>query len=119
MSALVSWGYYSSLHSKVTEEEFNKAEELAEKELKLVISAIRFEMLDTDGWYMGQVKDCICNTIDLMADINKSGSGIGVGSISNDGYTESYSIQTPSQMESELQSNIRAWLSGTGLAGAY
>lgn len=119
MSAIVSWEYYSSLHSKVSQDDFAKAEALAEKEVKLVVGWPRWNVLDPDAFYYEQLQDCICNVIDKTADMQKSAAGKGIGSVSNDGYSESYVVQTESQAKAELQSCIRAWLSGTGLAGAY
>lgn len=57
--------------------------------------------------------------MDKVAEDAKSAKGQGVSSVSNDGYSESYVIQTAEQLRGELQSSIRAWLSGTGLVGAY
>ena len=54
-----------------------------------------------------------------MAVDAKSGKGKGVSSVSNDGYSESYVVQTEEQLRNELQCSIRGWLSGTGLVGAY
>lgn len=120
MSAIVSWEYYNSLHTKISNTtDFDIAESLAEKEVKLVIGYPRWVALDSTAWYYEQLKDCICNTIDKMVDMKNSASGKGISSVSNDGYSESYSLQTESQAKSELQSCIRSWLSGTGLAGAY
>lgn len=115
----VTWEYYSSLHSKVTEEEFDRAEALAEKEAQRVIGWIRWANITEDTFGYEQLQDCICNVIDKMAVDSKSGKGKGVSSVSNDGYSESYVVQTEEQLRSELQSSIRAWLSGTGLVGAY
>ena len=106
MSQFVDWEYYSSLHTIVTEEAFEQSEALAEKEIQRVI-----------GWI--QLKDCICNVMDKMAADARSGKGKGSSSVSNDGYSESYVVQTEEQLRNELESSIRAWLSGTGLAGAY
>ena len=117
--SIVNWEYYNSLYNKITEDDFDKAETLAEKEVKLVIGSIRWNLLDSTEFYYEQLQDCICNVIDKMADMQKSASGKGVSSVSNDGYSESYVVQTESQAKAELQSCIRAWLSGTGLAGAY
>ena len=119
MSAIVTWEYYGSLYNKVSETDFPTAEALAEKEVKLIVGYTRWSVLDADAWYYEQLKDCICNTIDKMFDVKNSGSGKGLASVNNDGYAESYSIQTETQAKAELQSCIRAWLSGTGLAGAY
>lgn len=119
MSQLVSWEYYSSLHDKVSREEFAKAEARAEKEVKLVVGQLRWNLLDDTAFYYEQFQDCICNTIDKMTTDEKSGKGKGIASVSNDGYSENYVVQTEEQLRSELQASIRAWLSGTGLGGAY
>lgn len=115
----VNWEYYSSLHDTVKEDEFNHAEALAEKEVQGVIGWIRWANITENTFGYEQLKDCICNVIDKMAVDAKSGKGKGVSSVSNDGYSESYVVQTEEQLRSELQRSIRAWLSGTGLVGAY
>lgn len=120
MPQIVSWEYYdSSLRCKVNRETFDKMEGLAEQEVKLVIGWLRFNSLDENAFYYRQMQDCICNVIDKMADREKIAAGKGIASISNEGYTETYSVQTESQLRAEIQGCIRAWLSGTGLAGAY
>lgn len=119
MPQIVDWEYYSSLHDKIAEQEFQKAEALAEKEVKLVVGQIRWNLLNPDAFYYETLQDCICNVIDKMYLNRISAAGKGISSVSNDGYSESYTIQTESQARAELQSSIRAWLSGTGLAGAY
>lgn len=115
----VSWEYYSSLHSIVAKDDFERAETLAEKEVQCVIGWIRWANITEDSFGYEQLQDCICNVMDKMAVDAKSGKGKGVSSVSNDGYSESYVVQTEEQLRSELQSSIRAWLSGTGLVGAY
>ena len=115
----VNWEYYNSLFDKVSETEFPNAELLAEKEVCAVIGPIRWMDITEETFGYEQLKDCICKTIDKMADNAESGKGKGVSSVSNDGYSESYVVQTEEQLRSELHSSIRAWLSGTGLAGAY
>lgn len=92
---------------------------MAEKEVEFVIGPLRWANITEDTFGYVQLVDCICKVIDKMADNNKSGKGHGVASVSNDGYSENYVIQTEEQLRSELQSSIRAWLSGTGLVGAY
>lgn len=119
MPQLVNWEYYSSLHDTVKEENFNRAEALAEKEVQRVVGWIRWANITEDAFGFGQLQDCICNVIDKMATDAKSGKGRGVSSVNNDGYSESYVVQTEEQLRRELQSSIRAWLSGTGLVGAY
>ena len=113
---IVSWEYYKTLHDAVSQEDFDKAEALAEKEVLLVVGR---SSLDSTAFYYEQLKDCICNVIDKLEKDRGSDAGKGVSSVSNDGYSEHYTIQTESQARAELQSLIREWLSGTGLAGAY
>lgn len=115
----VSWEYYSSLHSIVAQDDFERAETLAEREVQLVIGWIRWANITEDSFGYEQLKDCICNVIDKMAVDAKSGKGKGISAVSNDGYSESYVVQTEEQLRSELRNSIRAWLSGTGLVGAY
>lgn len=115
----VNWEYYSSLFEKVNEDEFEMAEKLAEKEICAVIGPIRWAVITESTFGYEQLKDCICKTINKMAENAESGKGKGVSSVSNDGYSENYVVQTEEQLRNELHSSIRAWLSGTGLVGAY
>lgn len=92
---------------------------LAQKEVMAVIGPLRWSKINEETFGYEQLKDCICKVIDKMAENDKSGKGRGIASASNDGYSESYVIQTEEQLRTELQSSIRAWLSGTGLVGAY
>lgn len=119
MSQFVDWEYYSSIHSKVKENDFLHTEQLAEKEVQRVIGWIRWANITTETFGYEQLKDCICNVMDKMSTDAQSGKGKGISSVSNDGYSESYVVQTEEQLRSELQSSIRSWLSGTGLVGAY
>ena len=115
----VTWEYYSSLYQNVNEDSFDKAEKLAEKEVCAVIGPIRWATITADSFGFEQLQDCICKVINKMTEDNKSGKGKGVSSVSNDGYSESYVVQTEEHLRDELRSSIRAWLSGTGLVGAY
>lgn len=120
MSMVVDWEYYNSLYDNISDDvEFARLEKKAEKEVCSVIGPIRWENITEDTFGYQQLKDCICNVINKLVESEKSGAGKGIASASNDGYTESYVIQTESQLRAELQSSIRAWLSGTGLVGAY
>ena len=122
MAALVSWEYYSSLYSVITEDQFETAEALAEKEVIKVVGFIHWSERNLqhleDEIYGDQLMDCICKVINYRAEAPKA-QGRGVASVSNDGYSESYVLQTQSQADEELGKNIRAWLSGTGLVRAY
>lgn len=120
MSKIVDWEYYSSLYSNIKDDiEFDRLEAQAEIEVCTVIGPIRWATITKDTFGYQQLKDCICNVINKLVENKKSGAGKGIASASNDGYSESYVIQTESQMRAELQGAIKAWLSGTGLVGAY
>ena len=118
MSQIVNWEYYSSLFDKVSKESFDKAEKRAEIEVSTVIGP-RWDSITEETYGYDKLKICICRVIDKMTEDDVSGKGKGVSSISNEGYSESYVIQTEEQLRRELHNSIRAWLSGTGLAGAY
>ena len=119
MAQMVSWGYYSSLYNNISEESFDRKEMLAEKEIQSVIGPIRWANITQDTFGYEQVQDCICKVINQMEENENSGKGKGLSSVSNDGYSESYTVQTEQQLRNELHASIRMWLSGTGLAGAY
>ncbi len=119
MSQIVSWEYYSSLSSKVSEDKFSAAEKKAEREVKAVVGPIRWENITPQTFGYNQLQDCICQVIDNMVENDRSGKGKGLSSVSNDGYSESYVVQTEEQLRMELHGSIRAMLSGTGLVGAY
>ena len=122
--SLLTWERYSSLHDIVIEYKFDKAEKQAESEIRNVMGVIHFSNWIagnpnlTNEIYYEQLLDCICNVIDYNATIGAK-AGQGVSSVSNDGYSESYVLQTQSQVTEELHKNIRKWLSGTGLVRAY
>ena len=119
MSQIVTWEYYSSLFDKIAEDDFDKVEKQAEKTVCAVIGPIRWAEITEETYGYEQLKDCICNTMNKLVEQETSGAGKGISSASNDGYSESYVVQTESQARAELNNSIRAWLSGTGLVGAY
>ena len=115
----VTWSEYSSLHNAVTQAEFDKAEALAEKEVRQVIGAVRWATITSATPFFDVLKDCICNVIDKMESDKATGRASGVTSVSNDGYTEKYGKSGAVDLHNETASAIKAWLSGTGLVGAY
>lgn len=118
--SIVNWDDYSLLHSKISQNEFEKAEALAEKEVKEVIGPIRWAYITADTFGYDVLQDCICNVIDMMKDQEKLSKRVGVTSVSNDGYSESYGSEVTSETLNEsLKGSIKKWLSGTGLVGAY
>lgn len=118
-NVIVNWEYYNSLYNNIDEGDFDKLEKLAEKQVKLVIGTPRWESIDPNAFYYEQLKDCICKVINKLVEQDKSGIGRGIASVSNDGYSENYIVQTAEQMMVEMRSYIKGWLSGTGLVGAY
>lgn len=119
MSQILTWEQYSSLHSKITQTEFNTAEAQAENEVKSVIGPIRWATITTSTFGYEVLQECIAKTIDQMVQNEKNGLGSGKTSVSNDGYSESYAITSAEDLQKALHSNIKAWLSGTGMVGAY
>lgn len=119
MSQIVTWEYYSSLFEQVLEKDFRRVEYQAEKAVCAIIGPIRWAVITEETYGYEQLKDCICNTMNKLVKQETSGTGKGISSASNDGYSESYVVQTESQARAELNNSIRAWLAGTGLVGAY
>lgn len=119
MNSIVTWEYYNSLYNKASQEEFDNLEALAEKHVLSVIGHYRWSNIKESAFYFGQLKDCICMVIDKLADLNKSGAGKGVASVSNDGYSESYAVRTAEEYNNEIRTCIIRGLSGTGLASAF
>lgn len=119
MSKIVDWEYYNSLYDNVTEEDFDRLEARAESEVCMLIGPIRWANITEDTFGYQQLKDCICHVINKLIENNKHGIGKGIASVSNDGYSKSFVVQTEEQARAELHGCIKAWLSGTGLVGAY
>ena len=119
MPQLVNWEDYSSLFNKVPEDEFGRYERLAEIEICNVIGPIRWAYITEQTFGYKQLKVCACNVVNALYDSEHSAQGKGITSVSNDGYSESYAVQTSTQAKTELRSMIRGMLSGTGLVGAY
>lgn len=119
MAAIVTWEYYNSLYNEVDKATFDRLEPLAEKRIRTIVGALRWNSIDSEAFYYDQLMDCICRMVGKLASYEKGGVGTGLTSVSNDGYTENYAVQTLPQVEQEIRSCIVQWLSGTGLVGAY
>ena len=117
--SIVTWEYYDSLHNNCESSEFPKLEALAEQKVREVIGLPHWNLITPDTFGYDVLKDCICNVIDKMIDDANSGRGKGLASVSNDGYSETYAIRDEADLRGEMTSNIKAWLSGTGLVRAY
>lgn len=120
MSKIVDWEYYNSLYDNIADKaQFERISIKAEKEVCLVIGPIRWATITEDTFGYEQLQNCICDVINKLVETDKLGIGKGIASVTNDGYSENYVVQTESQAKAELQSCIKALLSGTGLVGAY
>ena len=115
---MITWELYSSLHSKITAEYFEQAEARAELEVRQVIGP-RWGSIKPTDYGFDILQEAICKTMDQQAENDKSGAGKGVASVSNDGYSETYTTSKASDQQAELQQQIKGWLSGTGMVGAY
>ena len=70
------------------------------------------------GYKMEAVKRAECALVKLIAEQDATAQGIGVTSVSNDGYSESYEAATPEAVSDMQRQTCAFWLSGTGLMSA-
>lgn len=71
-----------------------------------------------EGEKAARLNDCACRLIDMVANLEGSGAGHGLQSVSNDGYTEHYAVTDPEEVTRILRRAAFQSLSGTGLMGA-
>lgn len=123
----VTWEYYSSLYDNPGKEDFERLVKHAEIRLDNAthMRVRRFEngfteenATDFEKQVHMQIQYTACGLINKMYLFESNGIGEGIVSVSNDGYSESYSIKNAQEKENELMSVIITGLSGTGLAGA-
>ena len=123
----VSWEFYSCLYTEVSEEDFDRLAARASAKLDVYthMRAKNFEAAyceesaaDFHKQVHKQIQNTVCELINAIHAQEISGMGIGIASVSNDGYSESYKITTAAEKEAQLLTIVRAGLSGTGLAGA-
>jgi hypothetical protein len=119
MNSIVTWEYYNSLYDKASQDEFNRLETLAEKQILSVIGHYKWTTINESAFYYDQLKDCVCKVVNMLVDLNKGGAGRGLASVSNDGYSENYVVRTASEYENEIRACIVRGLSGTGLISAF
>lgn len=124
----ITWEQYSSLYPDIgNESEFDRLSKRAEVKLNTIthMRVKKFEdtydestATDFQRQAHQQIMDTCCSLIGAMYQQSISGMGSGITGVSNDGYSETYRIQTADELEAQLTSVIRSGLSGTGLAGA-
>ncbi len=123
----VDWEYYSSLYDIIPEIEFQKYYKAAETKLNAVTHMRAYAFMNAydeehatafQKQVAEQIKTTVCELIRVIRVQDISEMGLGIASVSNDGYSESYKIITAAEKEAQLLVVIRSGLSGTGLAGA-
>lgn len=114
MEHFINWEYYNSHFPKVSEEEFDKL--LPRAEIKVNVWTHN-RSCEAVGYKLEQVKAAVANIINALAEQEKVKEHTGINSVSNDGYSESYSQISVEQMEESLKNVCFDWLSGTGLTG--
>ena len=113
--AYIDWEWYSSHFPKLAEDEFERR--LPGAELKVNILT-HYRAQSAEGYKLDQVKACVANLLNRTAELEETGAGKNVKSVSNDGYSETYEQVTAEQVEEALRKECFFWLSGTGLMGA-
>lgn len=114
--AYADYQYYSEHFGSLTDEaEFTRLADNASRKLDVLTGR---RAATATGYKAAALKDAVCNMVDYLHAVEKSGQGSGVSSVSNDGYSETYAASTPEAVEASLRSIAFQWLSGTGLMGA-
>ena len=119
MNSVVTWEYYNSLYNKAPQDAFTKLEAQAEKYIESVVGRYRWLAINESAFYYSQLQYCVCQVINKLVELDASGAGKGLASVSNDGYSENYVVRLPSEADDEIRRCIVRWLSGTGLVGAF
>lgn len=110
----IDWEYYNSHFPKVNEEKFKELLPAAETKVEIYT---HYRCLNVAGYKLDQVKAAVANLINTMSEQEKLKEREGINSVSNDGYSESYTQVTREQREETLKNVCYEWLSGTGLMG--
>ncbi len=103
---VLDWEYYNSHFPKINEEEFNKNVYSAER---YVLKKLKKSFNEYSTEQQINIKDCICNVINYLASTSKYE---GISSVSNDGYSVSYSQKTEMNTQKGLKSILNEWLGG-------
>lgn len=110
------WENYQAYYGSITDQsDFDK---LNYRVSRLLDSLTGNRAKDATGIKADRLADCACVLIDTIADLDKSGAGRGISSVSNDGYTETYTATDPAATNAILRQTAFQALSGTGLMGA-
>ncbi len=112
MSQIIGWEYYvSHFPAVIPESQFEKVEQQAEIEYRKVVG----EYMQVDPVDEKNAVFQICNFLYT----NQAGlSGRAVSSVNNNGYSETYSLQSKEQLSDALRELIYDCI-GTRLAGVF
>lgn len=114
MSQLIDWEYYSShFPSIIPEKQFEAVEAQAEVEFNNVVYEYMLADISTE-----RQKNTIFQLCNFLYSNQTVLAGKAVTSVSNNGYSESYSIQTTEQAMDAMHELIYEGI-GTRLAGAF
>ena len=112
-----TWEYYTDRHNAVQEElEFDRLSAVAARKIDIFTGQ---RAARAAGYKAEAVRECECQLVDYLHTAEATAQGQGIASVSNDGYSESYQASTPELLEANLRAVAFAWLSGTGLMGAF
>jgi len=115
----VTWEYYNSLYNKISEDDFPVIEKEAESKVRSVIGPVRWSTITTTTFGYDILQETLISVMHKLVEYQKNNSGKGIASVSNDGYSVSYSQTKQEEVDEELRISITEMLSGTGLVGAY
>ena len=115
MSGYASWVDYTTYYGDLDEDTF---ERLNHRVSRLVDTFTGNRAKTAAGNKAERVSDCVCELIDILAGLEQGGAGKGITSVSNDGYSETYTASDPSDVVKILRTAAYESLSGTGLMGA-
>lgn len=101
---VLDWEYYNSHFPKLTEEDFNKS---VYSSSVLVYRQLVKEINQLTENELTMVKDCICNVINYTQSIQEKQN---ISSVSNDGYSVSYTQKSRDETKNELNDIYDMWL---------
>lgn len=105
----LTYAEYQQWGGTLTEQEFNRFSYRAEKEIDNNTQNRLKSVKDIPD----DVKHCMFELVEFISNNTLNGAVMGVTSVSNDGYSESYSGAENAQ--GEMYNIIYTYLSGTGL----
>ena len=110
--SIIDWEYYSShFPIVVPQRQFAAVEQQAEAELNRIVKPYMKIPLERQ-------QDTVFKLCNFMWTNQQALSGKAVTSVNNNGYSETYSIQTPQQLQDAMDEIIYKGI-GTRLAGAF